>query len=109
MRRVLVTGATGFIGRHLMARLASDFELMAAVRRMGEIRHAARVVCVGDVNRHTRWDEALDGVDAVVHLAAIVHTHGKRLTAIEQFLASKTEEAREDRTGMVPQPWNTPR
>ena len=75
-RRVLVTGATGFVGRSLVPRLRHDCDVVAATRRPGHPDLAVRAVCVGTIDSRTRWDEALAGVDAVVHVAAIAHRGG---------------------------------
>jgi UDP-glucose 4-epimerase len=75
--RVLVTGATGFIGRHLVPALcARGFEVRAAVRAGGTVLpFAPRVatVSVGDVAAAVDWRPALEGVAGVVHLAALAH------------------------------------
>lgn len=71
--KVLVTGAAGFVGRHLCARLrAAGVTVHEAVRR---VEGAARpgVFAVGDIGPGTEWGPALEGADAVVHLAARVH------------------------------------
>lgn len=60
---VLVTGATGFVGRAVCARLN---EAGYSVRAVG--RHE-----VGEIHRGTDWRAVLEGCDAVVHLAARVH------------------------------------
>lgn len=78
-RRIAVTGATGFIGRHLVAHLsAGDNEIRAVVRP--ESRHSlpagATVVRVG-LDASTLGN-AFDGVDAVVHLAGLVSTSEDR-------------------------------
>jgi len=72
--RVLVTGATGFVGRTLVPLLlARGHAVRAAVRRPDAAVPGAETVAVGDIGPDTGWAEALDGVDAVVHLAARVH------------------------------------
>jgi UDP-glucose 4-epimerase len=75
---VLVTGAGGFVGLRLCARLAaSGHTVRAAVRResagLAAIAPAVDVVRVGDIGPDTDWQAALDGVGLVVHLAARAH------------------------------------
>ena len=72
--KVLVTGAGGFIGSALCARLASaGVDHVAAVRALAP-EHASRTgyVALGDFAA-ADWDEALEGVTAVVHLAGLAH------------------------------------
>ncbi|MGC9457253.1 MAG: NAD-dependent epimerase/dehydratase family protein [Halothiobacillaceae bacterium] len=74
--RVLVTGASGFVGRALLARLGRDLpaeRLRAAVREAARLSGPVCGVAVGDIGPDTDWSEALAGVDTVIHLAARVH------------------------------------
>lgn len=69
--KALVTGATGFVGRALCARLtASSAEVVPAVRSKYGLPHE---VVVGNLNASTNWRPGLTGCDAVIHLAARVH------------------------------------
>ncbi len=70
MKRMLVTGSTGFIGARL-CRVANEKGL--SVRRA--LRHESRPdgVVVGDIGPDTDWTSALEGVDRIIHLAARVH------------------------------------
>ena len=75
--RALVTGATGFIGRvvcnHLTGR---GFDVRAATRNAGSEIAGVECVPIGDLGPATRWEAALAGADAVVHLAGRAHVRG---------------------------------
>ena len=73
--RVLVTGASGFVGRAVVARLAqAAIPVRAALRQMPSAPMLdMEVAPVGHIHATTDWRSALDGVDAVVHCAARVH------------------------------------
>ena len=74
--RVVVTGATGFIGRHLLSRLRSDRVPVVAVVRTpparGSIDHGVSYV-VRDLQRIDTLSDVLEEGDAIVHLAARAH------------------------------------
>jgi nucleoside-diphosphate-sugar epimerase len=76
MSRVLVTGANGFLGRYVCPHLTEmETEVIAAVRAPipDGLPSTAAVRTVGDIGPDTDWREALNGVEAVVHMAARVH------------------------------------
>jgi nucleoside-diphosphate-sugar epimerase len=73
--RVLITGASGFVGRGLTAGLAAHAVPLTLAMRGPAPPTAAglRYVQVGEIGSATPWAEALENVGAVVHLAGHVH------------------------------------
>lgn len=74
--RVLLTGASGFVGRAVQARLLADgvHELRCAQRQLPASPVAGAEFCVGSsLGPDADWSQTLIGVDAVIHCAARVH------------------------------------
>ena len=77
---ILVTGATGFVGRRVVERLSSSRQNVRALTR-GD--GAAMLpwgvkIAVGDVLDPKSLTSAMQGVDAVVHLVAVIREFGDR-------------------------------
>jgi nucleoside-diphosphate-sugar epimerase len=69
-----VTGANGFVGSALFARLLRDgTAVRGAVRSLSSPPHGDEGVAMGGLSSKTDWTVALRDVDQVVHLAARVH------------------------------------
>lgn len=73
--RILVTGASGFIGQHLVRKLAEDGFLVRAASRQPVVFDDARIegVVLGDMSRSFAAEYVVRGVDAVVHAAGMAH------------------------------------
>ena len=73
--RLLITGATGFVGTAVVARLAREgAETLACVRcNDASMPNGVHTVQVGDLTANTDWSSALAGVSVLVHTAARVH------------------------------------
>lgn len=76
-KKILVTGAAGYIGRNICAHL-----LQKGYRVTGSLLNEQETTLLpegvtpfltGPINGTTDWSGALEGVDGVVHLAALVH------------------------------------
>jgi UDP-glucose 4-epimerase len=84
---VLLTGANGFVGRNIAPVLmANGLILRQAVRKLS---HSENAVIIDAIGPQTDWEEALLGVDAVVHLAARVH-HPREEHATEIYRSINT-------------------
>jgi nucleoside-diphosphate-sugar epimerase len=72
---MLVTGASGFVGRMLCAELLRHGHAVhAALRDPANFSLAAcDTVKISGIDTDTDWTDALHGVDVVIHLAARVH------------------------------------
>ncbi len=81
MRRVLVTGASGFVGRALVDRLQScpDVEVVAGIRQPGTALEGASLV-LGNLEDCRFSAGQLQGITQIVHAAARVHVMHERST-----------------------------
>src|SRR5437867_108106 len=79
---VLVTGASGFIGSHLVERLVScGARVRCLLRQASVLRYlpvSAIDLAYGDLITGEGLPEALDGVDTVFHLAGVTKANASR-------------------------------
>lgn len=91
MKKILVTGASGFVGQALCFSLLAQGHLgPAAVRSANSmpLGGGLGVVAVGEVGAQTDWSEALVGVDCVIHCAARAHVmHETESNALAAYRA----------------------
>jgi nucleoside-diphosphate-sugar epimerase len=70
MKRILVTGGSGFVGQAVVARLQAEGYIVRIATRRPAMNLQAEHVAVGNIGPRTNWQQALDKVDGVIHLAA---------------------------------------
>lgn len=76
---IALTGATGFIGRHLLRELPRrGYRIRVLLRRPTALSEEAAGAVVGDLARPQNMATALRGVDAVVHSAGLAHAMSGR-------------------------------
>jgi nucleoside-diphosphate-sugar epimerase len=69
-----LTGATGFIGQHLLRDLPKrGYRLRMLLRRPASVPMQTASAVIGDLARPQNMSAALEGVDAVIHSAGLGH------------------------------------
>lgn len=68
-RKIFITGANGFIGRAMAERFRA---LGAQVGGVDLVADPEQGVVAGDITKPAQWCTALDGVDTVIHTAALL-------------------------------------
>lgn len=77
---ILITGGTGFIGRHLTAALSKTYPTRCLVRKTSDVtclRDLNIEITIGDLFVKDSLLPALDGIDLVYHLAGEVYSRRK--------------------------------
>lgn len=113
-RTVLVTGGAGYVGSLLVRRLLAHGYRVRVLDRLlygGEAiqelaGHPRCDVVVGDVRRADHVAGAVEGVDAVIHLAAIV---GDAACALNERLAVETNVEATDTVAAACRTYDVPR
>jgi uncharacterized protein YbjT (DUF2867 family) len=111
--KVFLTGATGFVGKHMLDRLLTyGHAVRAAVRGLpgqnarvvGHFQHLGRKddfqYVHGDVVEGTRLEEGMQGCDAVIHLVGIIMEKGTNTFERVHHLGTRNVVEAAKRTGI---------
>lgn len=96
MDTILVTGATGFLGSHIISSLIeSGYDVRAYSRQIFKPGMTA-ITCPlkwkqGELDQQCRLNAACDGVDAVVHCAGIAESNSNDLETLLRFNSEGTK------------------
>lgn len=77
MKRIVITGADGFIGKNLIRRLED--------RRMLE----TVLIRITRESTHAQWEAAIDGADCIIHLAGV-----NRSAAVSDFFSGNVDSTK---------------
>ncbi|MDQ6994225.1 MAG: NAD-dependent epimerase/dehydratase family protein, partial [Mariprofundaceae bacterium] len=75
MKKILITGVTGFVGGSVMRELLRlGMPVIAGVRKNSRlVPCTVKQIKISDISSSTDWMPALEAVDVVIHAAARVH------------------------------------
>lgn len=96
-RRILLTGATGFVGRRLVPHLLAAKEQLTLAVRSADACPASwrgddriRIVDTGPIERAGDLGAAFSGVSRVVHMAGLAHVAGGGERMADTFMSANT-------------------
>lgn len=85
-KKVLITGANGFVGRALCGNaIKQGWTVRGAVRTPSQLSAGVEAAIIGAIDGATDWGQALQDIDVVIHCAG--HVHVMNATAADDMLA----------------------
>ncbi len=95
MKKVLITGANGFLGSHLTREMyRQGYDVRIIVRASANLKSIASVPCevfYGRIDQQADIDEAVSGCDIVIHTACITEQFGVSFETYEQVNVMATQ------------------
>jgi nucleoside-diphosphate-sugar epimerase len=74
MTSILITGATGFIGSHLLPQLEQkNYEITITLRTSSLTLDHHKQIHIENIDNQTNWQNALENTDVVIHMGARAH------------------------------------
>jgi len=102
--KVFLTGATGFVGRHMLKRLLAEGHTIRALvrdpQKAGALAQNGVELVTGDVAEGSGLDEGMRSCDAVIHLVGIIVEKGTNTFERVHHLGTRSVVEAAKRTGI---------
>jgi uncharacterized protein YbjT (DUF2867 family) len=102
--KVFLTGATGFVGKHMLERLLAEGHAVRALvrdpQKVNLAEHGKVDLVAGDVVKGTRLNEGMQGCEAVIHLVGIIVEKGTNTFERVHHLGTRNVVEAAKRTGI---------
>lgn len=92
MKNICITGANGFIGKHLCRKLLDDKKSLIGITRNKNIplnSTGIRYISISDNWLNANWNKILNNTECIIHCAAKVHSFNSEDT-LEAYCAANT-------------------
>ncbi len=77
---IVVTGASGFIGTHLIRAIHKKYKISGVFRTVSEHSKFIEQHIITQIGPDTEWVDSLAGAQCVIHLAGLAHTKSNSLS-----------------------------
>ncbi len=95
MSKILVTGASGFVGHAVIKSLREQGHVICGTTRDETAKRGPENIplyLVPKLDKDTDWDNVITGADVIIHLAARVHEMGNQTNSQQQEYITVNEE-----------------
>lgn len=83
---ILLTGKNGFVGKYL----ANYRDIGRVVVRNALVSSDSSIYCIDSFDENTDWSDAFDGINSIIHLAALVHSKEHTINEYERVNCNGT-------------------
>ena len=99
MKKILITGASGFIGKSICKALVNlDYSICGAVRNLSlvsNINDNVKFISIGDISQSPDWKNILPGYECVIHCAAKAHlSNDRKKNTLEDYQLINVESTK---------------
>ena len=88
-KKIIISGASGFIGKHLIASIPNNSFRIYKISRYKTDSNMNELI-IPDINEKVLWKDHLNDTKYIIHLAACAHISNKDVTALNKFRTLNT-------------------